>query len=162
MRDKGQMEIMGLAIVVLLVSMSLIFAVFAVFFKEPKDFKGSFTQAQMASNMLNTFLKTKSADCSDLTMTELLQNCAQNPSGPSITCENGMNSCEYAEDTASTIFSKTLDEWKVNYEFRAYIASAGPVDDLVKLGEACKGSKKSKLFPIPSAAGTVMVKMDVC
>ena len=153
---KSQMEIMGLAIVVILITLAMIFVVRFVIFKKPAEFKKSFTQAELASNTINTFLKTKSKNCNGLSMTELLQDCGQSQS---IYCENGKVSCKYVNDTAAEVFSKTLDSWNVDYEFKTYFDERSPI---LKLGQACKGAKKSKLFPIPTAARALYVKLDIC
>lgn len=152
------MEIMGLAIIVILISLSMIFVVRFVVLKKPTDFKKAFTQTELASNMLNTFLKTTSEDCTGLSMTELLQDCAQ---GPSIFCEDAAvsSSCEYVENTATEIFGNTLGLWNIDYYFSVY----EDVSSLwIELGSACIGAKKSKLYPIPSAARTLYVKLDIC
>src|SRR3989344_8240012 len=104
---KSQMEILGLAIVIVLILVATIFIVRFLIVKAPADYRKGFVSSELASNMLNTFLKTAAKDCSQLTMTELLQDCAQ---GRGIICENGQDSCKFIESTAKDIFSKTLDK----------------------------------------------------
>lgn len=158
-KKKSQMEIMGLAIVVILISLSLIFVVRFVVLKKPTDFKKAFTQTELASNTLNTFLKTTSKDCSGLSMTELLQDCAQ---GSSITCGGNMKSCIYVNQTAKEIFTNTLDSWNVEYYFSVYQDESNPRFTLPEPGKPCAGAKKSKLFAIPTAGATLFVKLDIC
>lgn len=153
---KAQTEIIGLAIIVILLVLGMAFVVRFMLDKEPAGYKRQFTQAEISSNMLNSFLKAKSRDCSGLSMTELLQNCAESRS---ITCENGMDSCGYVEDAASYIFSQTLEQWNFAYELRAFQQEDNPI---FALGQACPSDKKSKTFPIPTAAGTVSLRLDVC
>jgi len=153
---KGQTEIMGLAIVVILIIMGMTFVIRFMITKEPIDYKKSFTQAEIASNMINTFLKSTSADCNELSMTELLQDCGQSRS---IFCENGLNSCDYVENTAAFIFGATVESWNLDYEFKVYQDEQNPI---FTLGFACLGSKQSKLFPIPTSSRTIFAKMDVC
>lgn len=158
-KKRSQMEIMGLAIIVILISLSLIFVVRFVVLKEPTDFKKAFTQTELASNMLNTFLKTTSEDCSGLSMTELLQDCAQ---GGGITCGNGERSCIYVNQTAEQIFRDTLYSWNVDYYFSVYQDESSPIFTLPEPGKPCIGAKKSKLFAIPTGGATLFVKMDIC
>ena len=153
---KSQMEILGLAIVVVLVLIATIFVVRFMVVKAPADYRKSFISAQLATNMLNSFLKTSAKDCSLLTMTELLQDCAQ---AKSITCDNEQDSCQYVEATAAAIFSKTLSKWKVKYRFLAYIDQQTP---LIQAGTSCPGGQRSKPFPIPITGETMYTQLDIC
>lgn len=150
------MEILGLAIVIVLVLVATIFVVRFFVLKSPAEYRKGFITAELASNMLNTFLKTAAKDCSQLTMTELLQDCAQ---AKSIFCDNGLDSCKYAESTAKDIFEQTLESWNVNYEFLAYINVNSP---LIKAGKPCLADKRSKLFPISISTATMFTKLDIC
>ena len=149
------MEILGLAVVVVIILVATIFIVRFLVLKTPVEYRKGFVSAEIASNMLNTFLKTAAKDCSQLTMTELLQDCAQ---GKSITCGT-VHSCEFVELTAKKIFKDTLDKWSMKYEFLAYTDAKNPS---VKIGNACRAEKKSKLFPIPVSTATMYVKLDIC
>ena len=153
---KAQMEILGLAIVVVLILVATIFVVRFLVIKSPTEYRKGFVSAELASNMLNTFLKTAAKDCSQLTMTELLQDCAQ---ARSITCDNGQESCQYAESTAKQIFGNTFDKWNTAYEFLAYTDVNRP---LIKLGKPCRAEKRSKLFPVPISTATMYTKLDIC
>ena len=150
---KAQTEIMGLAIVIILIILGMTFLIRFMMSKEPIEYKKEFTQAELASNTLNTFLETTSNDCG-LSMAEILQNCGQ---GGGI-C--GEDSCEYVKRIArDEIFKNTLDEWNIAYEFRVFFDEN---NQKITLGTACVGSKKSKTFPIPTSAGTLSVRLDIC
>ena len=153
---KGQMEILGLAIVVVLLLLATVFVVRFVAFKKPTDFRKDFVSSEMASNMINTFIDTTAKDCSNTKMADLLRDCAQETG---LICNNGQGSCAYVESTATEIFSKTLHQWKTNYEFLAYVDRNSP---LIELGNACLGQKKSKIYPIPLTPGAMFVKLDIC
>ena len=152
---KSQMEMLGLAIVVVILLVGAIFIVrFGI--KKPANYRPDFIRSETASNILNTFLNTNAGDCSQLTMTELLQDCAQSKG---IICQNSQDSCSYAESTANGIFEKTLKIWKMQYKFLAYADVNSP---LIDLGNKCLGQKDSKTFPIPINPGTMYVKLDIC
>ena len=153
---KAQTEIMGLAIVVILLVIGMTFVIRFMMSKEPTDYKKQFTYAEIASNTLNTFLKSASKDCNELTMTELLQDCSQSKS---IFCENGKISCDYVTETAQLVLNQTLEIWNYKYEFLVFKDKGKP---LIQLGSLCPADKKSKTFPIPTSSGTVFVKLDVC
>ena len=153
---KAQMEILGLAIVVVLILVATIFVVRFLVLKAPTEYRKGFVSSELASNMLNTLLKTAAKECSQLTMTELLQDCAQ---ARSIICDNGEDSCRFVESASSSIFSQTFDKWNTQYEFLAYTDIGLP---LIKIGKPCKAEKRSKLFPIPISSATMYTKLDIC
>ena len=155
---KAQTEIIGLVIVIILVILGATFFIRYMMYKEPMEYKKEFTQAELASNMLNTFLETTS-DCNGITytMSELLQNCGQ---GGGIVCGGNPDSCEYVKDAAEKIFEKTLDLWSPNnYEFKVFFDEDSPK---IYLGNPCAGNRKSKTFPIPTSSGTLSVRLDIC
>ena len=158
---KGQMEILGLAVVVVIILVAAVFVV-RFGFNKPTNYRTDFLSSEISSNMLNTFLKTTARDCS-LTMTELLQDCAQGNSICCLNCDGSetekVYSCKYAESTANEIFSKTLDKWKMKYEFSAYADANSP---LIRLGIRCSGEKDSSTWPIPISAGSIYIKLDIC
>ena len=150
------MEILGLAIVVVLILVATIFVIRFLVLKAPTEYRKGFISSELASNMLSTFLKTSAKDCSQLTMTELLQDCSQ---GKGITCDNGEDSCQFAQSTAEKIFKGTLGKWNMEYEFLAYTDIKQP---LVRIGMPCKTEKRSKIFPIPISTATMYAQLDIC
>ena len=157
---KGQMEIIGLAVVVVIILVAAVFVV-RFGFNKPTNYRADFLSSEIASNILNTFLKTNAKDCSQLTisqptMEELLQACAQE-SG--VVCSTNQDSCQYVESTANEVFTKTLDKWKMKYEFLAYADANSP---LIKLGIKCSGEKDSSTWPIPISVGSMYAKLDIC
>jgi len=150
------MEILGLAIVVVLILVATIFVVRFLVLKAPTEYRKGFVSSELASNMLNTLLKTAAKDCSQLTITELLQDCTQ---ARSIICDNGEDSCKHTESITKDVFAHTLDKWNMQYEFLAY---TDPKSPLIKLGKPCKAEKRSKIFPIPISTATMYTKLDIC
>ena len=151
---KSQMEILGLAIVVVLILMATIFVVRFLIIKEPTDYRSGFVSSELGSNMINTLLRTTS-NCDGFSMTELLRDCGQDKS---IICGDSKDSCGYFLDTSQQIFTETLEKWKVDYEFKVFNDNGA----IITLGKKCILDKKSKLFPIPTDSGIVSVEMDVC
>lgn len=159
---KAQMEILGFAIVVVLILVATTFVVRFLVLKAPTDYRKGFVSSELASNMLNTFLRTGAVECSQLTMTELLQDCAQSGGGEGfgvVTCGNGDDSCKFVKSSAAKIFEDTLGKWGVKYQFLAYTNQQSP---FISIGSGCRGEKKSKLFPIPTSTTTLYTKLDIC
>ena len=156
------MEIMGLAIIVILITLGMLFIVQFVVLKEPSDIKKTFTRSQMAANMLNSILKTNSKDCYDSTMSQLLKDCADNYGSPSALtiCKNGMNSCKYSNSTIKYIFDNTFGEWG-NQSF--YFSSfTSPQNKILEQGVECTGERESKQSFIKTDAGILTIRLDIC
>lgn len=151
---KSQMEIMGLAIIVILISLSFLFVLRFNITKKPEKFHEEFTQIEMASNFLNTLLQTTAPNCYKLSFKELFQDCGK---GPTLICED-KDSCQYLEEKTSMILGKTLDVWGIKYEFNAYTKEDSPK---ISLGK-CEGEKRSKLFPLPLSTSSMYLRLDVC
>ncbi len=159
-KKRSQMEIMGLAVVVILIILAMTFVVRFVILKEPSNIKKSFTHTELASNMVNTFKKSTSRDCYGLSMTELLQDCAQTLPTGSISCENGKGSCAYVNSTFAEIINKTLEAWNLGYEFRVFFEGESPI---FKFGEECEGERTRETFPTPTRLyKTLNVQLDIC
>lgn len=163
----GQMEIMGLAIIVILVLIGMLFAIRFVVLKEPEQYKKEFTQTQLASNMLSTLLKTTVSDCNDLSFEELYQDCARTPANNQI-CEksgNQVETCTYISDKTKEILGSTLEKWNIGYGFNAQLSDAtDPLISDMPWGSGCPGIKKHKEFhiPIDTAGRTLTVSLDIC
>ena len=155
---KSQMEILGLAIVIVLLILGLVFVIKFVALKKPSTIKQEVSQSELATGYLSTYLDTSVPECNGLTISELLQDCAARGG---ITCPSSttiLSSCEKAEEVADIIFSQTFKIWKLPYELKASFQN----QELIQLGERCKGQKRSKTFPLPSRAGTIQVTLDIC
>jgi len=157
-KRKSQMEIMGLAIVVVLIVLGMLFVVRFFVNKEPADYKAKFTQKQLAQNIVTAFLNTKTSNCYGMSITELLQDCGQSQS---VTCGDGTGSCLYVRGAATTILSQTLDQWNLKYYFQVY--SDNPSNPIfVPLGADCTGELEPGWGYTPASTRTVYTRLDVC
>jgi len=63
-QTKGQVEIMGLLIIIILITITLILGLRLIGAENDVEYKNEFMQSQLASNMLSSLLKSTSRDCS--------------------------------------------------------------------------------------------------
>jgi len=113
---KGQLEVLGLTIVIILITLGILFVIKFVILKEPPELRKSYTRTEIASNTLNAILRTDTP-CRSKSITELYQDCAAAYPSGSIDCGGGVTSCKYANDTVKLILDGTLKEWGIEHEF---------------------------------------------
>src|SRR3989344_2746873 len=155
-KKKSQMEIMGLAIVIILITLGIFFFIYYSSVKKPIEQKKEFGNVQLATNIINSILETTTANCYGQTFSEVLQKCA---SGAEITCGEGSTYCEYFKknvyDNADSIFKSTFYLWIPRYSF--YIEYVNPPSDqppfpIGPLKEDCLRNEEqtARQFTIPS------------
>ena len=157
---KAQMEIMGLIIIVILISLAMLFALKYFAFKEPSDTRQKFVYEEQTSNMLAAMLKTNTCKGRE-TVESLLIDCAE---GEAIVCNNGKTSCQEANSTIRSIISGTLEgPWDQNYQFTVKISDF-PISQFPENGvDLCYGkAKKAAVQPLPLRTGTMVIKLNIC
>jgi hypothetical protein len=171
-QKKAQMEIMGLAIIVILLSMTFLFVIQFVLLKEPTQESKEYAQSELAANFLNTLLETD-AECANIEISTLFQDCTNNCNEDTagecrgnLQCQ-GRSSCIYLKGTVKDILNDTFDQWNINYYFAAThdinaptdiskhifhpISSDNSGDPIEKHFEnVCPGNRKLKVQPLPA------------
>ncbi len=153
---KAQMEIMGLAIIFILVIFGVLFAVRFVITKPDSDIRMGYQQSVLASNMLSA-LRATTTDCASATVEQLLQDCA---STQTVSCPGGKSSCEKAELVIGAIMKETLENWGRSYTF-SISGSESASKIKFAIGD-CSGEKEVKTHPVPTRSGTIMLRMEIC
>jgi len=156
MNKRAQMEILGLAIIVVLIMLGVLFAIQFVLRAPPEQAAQEYRESQLAASLVTTMLSTTTA-CRDATVAELLQDCAV---FTRISCPQG-NSCDEAKVVIGQILVGTLETWERDYRFAI---SGGPsrIDEIYYgLGD-CTGEIESNTNPVPTAAGPLQVRLDLC
>lgn len=154
---KSQMEIMGLAIVVVLIVVGMLFVIRFMMNREAPDYRKEYVPTQLANNFVNTFLNTNARDCKGQAMKDLLEDCAQ---ARSVYCDNGDLSCSYVRGMALEVFSSTLDTWNYDYHFSVYFNEGDEI--IPSIGSECPLERKQKTFPISTDLGPLYVTLEIC
>jgi hypothetical protein len=164
---KAQMEIIGLAFVVILISLGLLIYIRLQVGKGTTTIKKTFTESQKAANLLNTVLKTNTY-CNGATISTLLQNCAENPSSR-IKCDT-LDSCEFSSQTMAYIFNHSMEVWENEYTLSAClwnsnIQECAPHGELFTIYDGysvCPGQRESASQFIPTSSGNLKIWLDIC
>src|SRR3989338_8546210 len=180
---KGQMEIMGIAIVVIILSMVFLFVVkFVLFSKDDTSSAREFAESSMAANFLNTLQETNARECAGISFSSLYQDCAENcldykPNCQGlIECTGGtenIKSCEYIRKKTSEMLVKVFVESKVQYYFvRSEEAEKftdasnqlfNSLPDGKTFDEICSGnSMKAKFQHLPAKSNPFSLGLFIC
>ncbi len=188
---KAQMELMGLVVIVILITLGMLFmAMFAFQEDVPKKV---FTRKGLASSTMSAGLKTTvsaSAGCTagyagrrDLPQfgDDILEDCALffseyhrssgsvNPEGYSLFRCQSKHSCQFFKEQFGDLLNQTLGSWGKHYSFTAKLLTEGgePTTLLTIKDErnsGCLGEADSSgLFPIQAGdAGLIEAQLLVC
>ena len=107
------MELLGLAIIMVIVMIGIILALQFFFLRVPNDPTQAARDKQLGANLLDSMLETTS-NCRDVPLLTLLQDCARGGgisdcSADQTTGVGGGTSCEHAHATIAYMLNQTLD-----------------------------------------------------
>ena len=156
---KGQMEIMGLVIVLILLTLGVLFVIRFVVLEDDDSIRQQHAESQMAANLLNSMLQTSATDCNNQQIKSLFRDCAM---GNTIECDDGNKSCKFLNKTVEDILNRTLGEWNRDYYFNASGGKLGDPGRKLDFGAECPSSYDSKFYPIQAGTDTVKVLLQIC
>lgn len=171
-QKRAQMELIGIAVVVMLVSLGLIFAIKFEVTKPKRDIKQAFTQKELAQNFVTTLLST-STGCRNNDVSDLILDCIK--SDPTagqigrITCSlegEQLDSCAFYKRVAEQMLDKTLKTWFRDYRLEVVSPDMTLDEDKLITNSSefyrCRSSKPGWGY-IPLFGGkTITVRLDVC
>jgi hypothetical protein len=172
---KSQAEIMGIAIVMVLIMLGIVFVIRFVVLPEDINVKKSYDQTQMAANFLSSAVKT-TTECNRLTITELIQDCSENY-GNNLAlykCPDNMNSCQFLNYSMEILLNASLNIMpQVNYDLlickwddynrQCSIDDSSMLSNFSKNG--CLGRRieyESQQHSLPTDVGVRVVQMYIC
>ena len=180
---RGQMEMIGLVIIVILLTLGMLFMAQFALKKEPK--KKIFVRKGLAYSTMGALMKTSvSCDVSPgeplptgtITIVgNLIDDCAEYSyeyktylRGKSFySCGEGMHTCAFLNKTIGDLLNKTLGNWNKHYEFKSSLLRLEEAEVLIHIkdedGQGCPGERDtSGLFPINTKAGLVENVLYLC
>ncbi len=159
-RKRAQTEILGLAVVVLVIAFAALFSLRFFINRGEDSTREDYLVREMGAKFLTAFFKT-TTECRHLSMTELYQDCASSASAAGDIVCGGKGSCEFIQDETEAALRSVLERYnRKRYSFNA----TTPSKRLVSAGNMgnCR-SYKSSIYAIPVSQGTsVFVKLDIC
>ena len=176
---KSQMEILGLAIIIALIAIGVLFVVKFVLLQPKPEIKAEFTQSQLTANMLNVLTRSTTDNCYRASIGELMQDCVK---AASIDCEPAadgttLNSCEYLnnllEDDCSSagnpdsIFCKILIAWNKPFYFYTSSTEISPITYLscskneIGAGKPYSQIEQKQVY-LPTTSGTLTLTLQLC
>lgn len=161
----GQGEILGLAVVVILVIVGFMLAVRLGGIGKSSSVKQVITDRQTASAMIDVMLHTN-LDCKDITLSEVIQDCA-NPDSTFEYCGLPKRlACDEAEYVTGTIVERTLREWGRGYLLKVYTGSGEDLEikfehSYMDCGKGLSDAEKER-FPQPTKSGPIYLELTIC
>lgn len=158
------MEIMGLAIVVVLALVGMLFAV--KYMASGETPRAEASDRQLSTAFLNTMLadKLEVAGCKQgVELKELFQDCTA-PTEPDLrnTCSDGKTYCDKAKEVSEQLLKDTFEKRHKTYEFRVYTSSqATPI---IGIQDGCKpdSDRAQSTYPMPTKYETVFLTLALC
>ena len=189
---KGQMEAIGLVVIVILIALGMLFMATFALKSEPQ--KKIFTRKGLAYSTMSAIMKTtvsEDAACSQglgeptpKLSGSILDNCLiyKDAHDPIYQCigpisKQPLHSCVFLEEMITSSLHKTLGGWNKNYEFHSQLITfqGQTPKDVIRpicekgfceeVGGGCPGTKErdsSGVFPINTQEGLVESTLYLC
>ncbi|MDO8642362.1 MAG: hypothetical protein Q7R76_02090 [Candidatus Woesearchaeota archaeon] len=136
---RGQAEIMGIALVVILITIGIVYL--AKYSAEPpKKTQEEFQRRELPKTIITSIVEVVST-CNDEKMADVIQDCGF---ARSMTCTDAtqtvMSSCDYLKTTLKGILDNMLGRFQHQYQLRLLRGEPGTQEDLLE------GAVKSEQF----------------
>lgn len=150
---KAQSEIMGLAIILILIALGILFAI--VFFTGSSE-KGfiQIAEQELVSNTLNAMLQT-TTDCEGQTIEKLVNDCEGEQR---FFCSNNEDSCTFVKEKTYYMLNEILGKQNRDYYFQ--IKDSQNLRN-IKPGK-CTGEQTASTSPIIYYGGTLTAELYLC
>ncbi|PIN76708.1 hypothetical protein COV17_01440 [Candidatus Woesearchaeota archaeon CG10_big_fil_rev_8_21_14_0_10_36_11] len=170
-RNKGQMEMAGLVVIVILITLGILFM--AQFALKDEPSKKIFTRKELAASTMAALMKTTVVDCTGGPTQfpqiegDLLDDCAVWGNEYSQYVCDGQPSCSFLHTKIEELLGETLGVWGKKYHFVSEKVSTGMSvfeEKIEGLNGNCEDRERdtSGDFYLPSGDGLVRSVLYVC
>lgn len=169
MMKRAQTEMLGMAIVILLLSIGILIVVGIVMNKssEPST-KQSYSEKQLATNILGSILST-TTNCNNERISTLMIDCGRDwPLDCPSEHVTGVTLpvCKYLNETVYSMLNETLKQWNKKYSFLAYVQRTNPKINITNRIDECfvyaQGELQREFYYLPLQAGSMTVELEIC
>lgn len=162
---KGQIEIVGLLVIVLMITFIMLFAVKSFLTAKPSDLSDT-KKENLAASLISAMLNTHSGCTTDTKVKDLVTDCGKwNIIGTTdLICSDGSNSCTYVNRTLRSMLNYTLLNWSMPYEL-IVTAPDNPGTYLIhNIGGNLSRSKtgETAIQPLPVGRGYGNMEVRLC
>lgn len=164
---KAQMEMMGLAVIVILLALGMYFMTKFTLLSGDNTQKVSERESAIATSFLNTLLTTQ-ANCSmPITFGNLLDEITNTYSNVDCGGYESEALQNHLRNGAEDILNKTLGRWdkKKRYEFSVTFPPNSGISNKIIIGSCINAVSidASPPFPVPSrVGGNIILKLKIC
>ena len=173
---RAQMEIMGLVVIVILLTLGMIFMVTFALRAEPTG--RTFTPERLAYSTMGALMKmtVDEPNCVEEVARgafpeiekDLFEDCAINKDTMSLYTCRGRHSCDFLSEFLPEMLERTLGNWNQKYEFHSELVpllGEKPIEIIppIKKNGGCTGKRSSSdRFPLQTDSGVVYSWLYVC
>ncbi len=173
MNKKAQTEMIGLAIIVMIMLVGMVFAM--KFLVKNPEIRSELSDKQIGIAFLNTLLSDKLEvdECKGgVELKEMIQDCSSEIPNH---CGDGTTYCDKAKEVAATIFRDSFEEREKPYLFRVMQVDTHDkpcTDSFLKkmielpettLHKCSEGTDRVLVnYPLPTDYGTIFVCLNIC
>ena len=178
MQRKGQFEVLGIALIVLLLLIGVLFAIYLA--GRPEAKVRQVEESILAGRWITTLLETTDPGCFGNSMKELLQTCVERELQPPV-CDEPSSSgdpsyCAHVDDAIRNALQLTFVKWNRDYRLTLSTVSAGqevspprPINSTYTPPDRdperiCLGELEAKLHIVPLRIPGKVVKilLQIC
>ena len=166
---KAQTEVLGLAIIILLILVATIFVAKFFLSSDRESSRGSVVASELASDLIKSILNTDSP-CRNLKYSAIFRNCAESRSLPPPCFPS--DSCQYLNsELKKNILEETFDEWKIKYQLKLYNGEVEPQNQISNLniqshdcGSLSNSEQEEATYSLSKtgSTGTINIRLILC